>query len=212
MKPKKRKKGTLMIVIGILLLSAAFFLTIYNIYDSQRAEAAAKEILPDLRSYMKESGKEAAAWKEEEGQEEESGNLVFTNPDREMPAFKVKGYRYIGILEIPALKLELPVMEEWDYKRLRIAPCLYEGSVYQDNMVIAGHNYSKHFSPIKNLPVGTAVLFTDGDNQTYEYEIIWTDVLDETAVEEMVSGDWDLTLFTCTYGGDARYAVRCKRK
>ena len=25
----------------------------------------------------------------------------------------------------------------------------------------------------------------------------------------MTSGDWDLTLFTCTYGGQERYTVRC---
>ena len=30
-----------------------------------------------------------------------------------------------------------------------------------------------------------------------------------TAVEEMESGDWDLTLFTCTVGGRTRVAVRC---
>ncbi|MBE5955006.1 MAG: sortase [Lachnospiraceae bacterium] len=212
MKPKNRKKGTLMIAIGLLLLSAALFLTIYNIYDSRRAEEAAKEVLPDLRSYMEEAGGETTTWKEQEGQKEESDKPIFTNPDREMPAFKVNGYRYIGILEVPALDLELPVMEEWDYSRLKIAPCLYTGSVYKDNMVIAGHNYAKHFSPIKNLPVGTEITFTDGENRVFEYEIGWIEVLEGTAVEEMITGDWDMTLFTCTYGGEARYAVRCFKK
>ena len=33
-----------------------------------------------------------------------------------------------------------------------------------------------------------------------------------TDIEKMESGDWDLTLFTCTTGGKARAAVRCKEK
>ena len=30
-----------------------------------------------------------------------------------------------------------------------------------------------------------------------------------TAPEEMESGDWDLTLFTCTVGGRTRDTIRC---
>ena len=30
-------------------------------------------------------------------------------------------------------------------------------------------------------------------------------------VEDMITGDWDLTLFTCTPGGQLRIAVRCLR-
>lgn len=41
------------------------------------------------------------------------------------------------------------------------------------------------------------------------------EVLQPTQIEKMTvksSGDdWDLTLFTCTTGGQARYALRCVR-
>jgi len=37
------------------------------------------------------------------------------------------------------------------------------------------------------------------------------ETLQPTAVEEMCSGDWDLTLFTCTLGGKFRVTVRCDR-
>ena len=37
------------------------------------------------------------------------------------------------------------------------------------------------------------------------------ETLPETAVEEMRAGEWDLTLFTCTYDGRARVTVRCIR-
>ena len=35
--------------------------------------------------------------------------------------------------------------------------------------------------------------------------------MDSTAIEEMVTGDWDLTLFTCTLSGQTRFTVRCIR-
>ena len=40
---------------------------------------------------------------------------------------------------------------------------------------------------------------------------LFTVTLPETAVEEMRAGEWDLTLFTCTYDGRARVTVRCIR-
>ena len=46
---------------------------------------------------------------------------------------------------------------------------------------------------------------------TFTYEVMAVDVLDPYATEEMVSGEYDLTLFTCTYGGASRVTVRCDR-
>jgi sortase A len=37
------------------------------------------------------------------------------------------------------------------------------------------------------------------------------EILRPTAVEEMISGDWDLTLFTCTIGGATRVTIRCEK-
>ena len=43
------------------------------------------------------------------------------------------------------------------------------------------------------------------------YEVSRVEQLERTAIEEMESGDWDLTLFTCTVGGAARVTVRCQQ-
>ena len=131
-------------------------------------------------------------------------------PDMEMPVTMIKGNAYIGVLDIPSKGLSLPVMSEWSYSRLRIAPCRYSGSVYSKDIVIAGHNYARHFGPIKSMRVGDAVNFTDADGNVFHYEVAGVEVLKGTAVEEMQAGDWDLTLFTCTYGGKSRCALRCR--
>lgn len=132
------------------------------------------------------------------------------HPDMEMPTKRIGGQYYIGELEIPALGLELPVMDEWSYPRLRIAPCRYAGSVYSGDIVIAGHNYLRHFGRLKNLQTGDAVRFTDADGNVFSYAVSNVEILTPTDITGMCTGDWDMTLFTCTYGGAKRVTIRLK--
>ena len=132
------------------------------------------------------------------------------NPDMPMPAVTVDGRQYIGVLTVPSLSLSLPVMSEWSYDNLKIAPCRYQGSAYKGDLIVAGHNYRKHFSPLKTLPIGAEIQFTDVDGNQFLYQVADLEVLDKMDVEEMETGDWDLTLFTCTYGGQTRFTVRCE--
>ena len=128
-----------------------------------------------------------------------------------MPTSHVDGHDYIGCLTIPSLGLDLPIMSGWSYPKLRIAPCRFEGSLYLDDLVLMAHNYDRHFGRIKNLRSGDIITFTDMEGTTVEYEVIALEVLEPTAVEEMTAGEFDLTLFTCTYGGQSRVTVRCDR-
>lgn len=118
-------------------------------------------------------------------------------------------------LSIPSIGLALPVMQQWSYPGLKIAPGRYSGSLYTDDLVIAGHNYARHFSPLTHLTVGTEVLFVDMNDNTWHYAVSDTEVLQPTQIEEMAvktpDSNWDLTLFTCTTTGQARYALRCVR-
>lgn len=193
-----------MITLGLLLVAAALFLTAFNLWDSARAEKAAKLAARQLKE---------ASLKEELSAK--PGELIIPdyilNPDMDMPAVEVDGYRYIGTISIPSLELELPVMEEWSDSKLRKAPCRYSGSAYLDNMVIAAHNYRNHFGQLKNIAMGEEVLFTDNDGNLFRYEAAEMETLGKYDVEEMTSGDWDLTLFTCTYGGKSRVTLRCLR-
>lgn len=131
-------------------------------------------------------------------------------PDIEMPVKQLDGKCYIGVLDVPDLGLSLPIMDSWSEKNSRIAPCRYKGSAYNNDLIIAGHNYNSHFGNLKNLAAGDLVVFTDMDGHRFEYEIVEMLVLDGTAIEEMIAGEWDLTLFTCTYGGQTRMTLRCE--
>ena len=132
--------------------------------------------------------------------------------DFRMTEVEINGYGYIGYLSIPTLKLELPIMADWDYGRLQIAPCRYAGTLRGNDLVLMAHNYASHFGRISELSAGDRVIFTDMDGVSTVYIVVGRDVLDPGAVEEMTAGHYDLTLFTCTYGGASRVTVYCDRE
>lgn len=206
------RKGSLLIALGLVLITAALVLAAWNIVEADRAARASLEAVEKLEQLIPTQPEpEPDTTDPAETEPTQPGFSIEDYPGREMPTWEVNGYRYIGILEIPAAGLKLPIMEDWDEERLKIAPCRYSGSLYQDDLVISGHNYGKHFSAIRWQKIGTEVIFTDADGHVFRYEIVEYETLQPHQVEEMITGDWDLTLFTCNLGGDTRYAVRCER-
>lgn len=191
----RKKLGITSIILGTALILGALALFLYNQHQSDQAGVASNQVLEQLETAlsMKKPG-------------------TYPDPyDPAMTVVEVDGYGYIGYLTIPALELELPVMSQWDYKRLNISPCYYSGSTKTDDLVLCAHNYSHHFGRISQLVLGDQVYFTDMDGRVWEYTVVASEVLTRTAVEDMNSGEYDLSLFTCTYGGASRVTVRCDR-
>ncbi len=124
---------------------------------------------------------------------------------------KIDGLNYMGYLSFAGYDVNLPVIADWNFNNLRNGPARYLGSVATNNLIIAGHNYRTQFDILLRMVVGDRISFTDVAKNTFHYVVESVETLSDTAVEEMVSGDWDMTLFTCTYGGRARVAVRCMR-
>ena len=196
------KAGNVCMLLGTALVLAALSLFLWNQREAAEAGRAAEAVLPRLVENM-----EAARTKPT------TPDATLPDPyDPEMTVVEIDGYGYVGVLTIPALELELPVMSEWDADRLKIAPCRYSGSTKTRDLVIAGHNYTTHhFGTLYELEEGDKVIFTDMDGVVTHYQVVALDILQPTAVEEMTAGAYDLTLFTCTTGGQARYALRCVR-
>lgn len=198
-KKKTDHIGKRFMITGLLLIAAALLLVLYNVWDANRAQKASAAIVEKLDTVISENGQ---------------GLLEYMDPNQEMPTEEIDGYWYIGILDIPSLGLELPVMADWDYERLKISPCRYSGSYYADDMVICAHNYAKHFSPIKWIDVGADVYFTSVNGQVYHYQVSNRESVLPSNVEDMIANvenEWDMTLFTCNTGGRTRCAVRCVR-
>lgn len=187
-------KGLVPLVLGAVLIIAALGLVAYNLIDDYRAGREASAAAAQLSQSIEQQSNESAP---------------IIDPDASMPVREVDGHEFIGLLEIPDLGLALPVQNAWSEQAARFSPCRYEGTVYAGNMIIAGHNYRTHFRHLKDLEMGAEVRFTDVTGHVYEYRVTGLETIDGYDVEGMRSGDWDLTLFTCTWNSVSRVTVRC---
>lgn len=212
MKRNRKQAGTIWIAMGLLLIAAALCFAAYNLYDSLRAQRASDDIIAQLEQLPGEEPTEPVRETVPEGETAPVETISVPDfvrfPDMEMPVERIRGIDYIGVLRIPALEMELPVTSWWSYDHLQVAPCRYTGSAYLRNMVICGHNYPSHFGNLKNLTEGDLATFTDMDGNVFTYRMVERETLQPTDVEGMESGDWDLTLFTCTVGGKLRITIR----
>ena len=209
------KKGRIWMIAGSVFLLGAIIYCMYNFYREysagERVEAVYEELSAIIEETIAEKEAEAAEDTESEGTlVNDTQTLYEQYPNMEMPTVEIDGNRYIGILEIESIGLELPVMSDWSMEKLETSPCRYSGSVYSHDIVICGHNYRRHFSPIKWLEIGTTATFTDVDGNQFYYELSYTDVIAPEDIDLMKTADgtWDLTLFTCTTGGGSRMTLR----
>ena len=181
----RKSKGLWLILLGCALLVVAGGWYAYNLSENAAAEQKSASLI-------------------------EQFDLV--QPDTSAAdTITLEGEVFCGKLAIPALEIELPVYDEWSYKRLKTAPCRYVGRVATDDIIIAAHNYHSHFGQMNRLRIGDEISFTDASGKTHRYTVCELTMLDGTAVTDMQSGGWDLTLFTCTKSGKQRVTVRCER-
>lgn len=195
---RKVTPGLVCMVLGVVLLLLAGGLYGYNRYEDAHAGAEAQTVVADLQQKVSETA--------DTGAEADSDPL-----DPELPVVEIDGNEYVGEISIPAIGIDLPVMSEWSYPRLKIAPCRQFGSSRTDDLVIAAHNYESHFGKLSSLSEGDSVIFTDMDGIENQYVVSKIEVLDPHSVEEVEYSGYALVLYTCTYGGKTRVTVFCDR-
>ena len=207
---KKNRIGNILKGAGLILVTAAVLLLVYNLWDGHRARESEEAILAE---YLQENKKASESPDASDKEDKQNIPDFILNPDMDMPEYTLKSLgdvACIGILEIPALDLELPVISSWSYSSLRLAPCRYSGSAYKGDLVIAAHNYQSHFGGLRTLPEGSEVFFTDAVGNRFSYYVAVTEALTPWSVDDMTSGEWPLTLFTCTLDSQNRVTVRCE--
>ena len=191
----KSSIGKIISRLGIVCIILALSLCVYNVYDTFRAYYAQKRIMEKYSTLKSSSG------------------IVpdyILNPDMDMPEVEVNGLTCIGTLEIPKLDLNLCVTSTFTYEFMNQLPCRYYGSIYKNNMVIAAHDSWFHFGRLSTLNQGDEVIFTDVSGNRFEYSVDVIEAVKPNSVEDVTSGKWPLTLFTCTLDAQNRVVVRCK--
>ena len=198
---RKASPGVICVLLGVVLLLAALGLYGYNRWEDAQAGAEAQTVVQDLQEKVVEQTQSAAS----------APAIDTSSLDPELPVVELDGYEYVGTVSIPAIGIDLPVMSEWSYPKLKISPCRQFGSSRTDDLVIAAHNYESHFGKLTSLTAGDNVTFTDMDGIVNEYVVNKVEVLDPHSVEEVEHSGYALVLYTCTYGGKTRVTVFCDR-
>lgn len=175
-------------LLGVLLMASGIYLHLYNRTENRMASHRSAEILAQIKTSI------------------ETNRAV-----TEAPSNTSDRSPYMGYLFIPALELELPVQNSWSYEKLKETPCRFSGTLWEDNLVVMAHNYENHFGRLSTLSPGDEVYFIDSRGLSVPFQIAVMDILPPSAVETVTKNDYDLTLFTCTYGGKNRVVVFCEK-
>ena len=182
----KNKKWFFLIILGIILIITALSLLIYNSYVDERAGKESKKVVEKIQEELKD---------------------IDTNEE----TIKIDGNEYIGIINIPTLELELPIMKDWSYKKMKISPGRYYGSIESNDLVICAHSYKNLFRYIQNLEKKDILIFTDLSGKEHFYEVEVVEILAHENIKEMIESEFDLTLFTCTNDNQDRITVRLNK-
>ena len=148
--------------------------------------------------------------------EEESGS-------QEQSPIEYKGYKIIGIVKIPKINLEYPILEiggidpESAKAPMKLSIIKYWGENVNDygNLSIAGHNNKDGtmFGKTKKLQKGDIIELTDLKGQTIQYSIYDIFVTDPNDVNILLPKDElirEVTLITCTNGNKQRLILKAK--
>ena len=191
MKNRKQIYGNFLKIIGILFIFLALCIVIYNLMEDYLAGIKSEEILDKIDELLPTEN---------------------DNQKVEIPTAEIDNNNYMGILTIESIGIRLPVLAEWDFNKLKIAPARYNGSAYLSNFIIAAHSYKSHFGNIGKLKNGDKVKFEDLNGNTFEDEVIQKEIIEKKDTKKMKEGNWDLTLFTCdTTNNKYRTTIRLRK-
>lgn len=132
-------------------------------------------------------------------------------PALDMPTVRSGAYDYIGYLDFPDYDLTMPVAATWSFPAMEISPCRHVGSAYNDNLVVAGHNYKTEFDVLFRLQAGDTVTFTDVDGNVFTYAVRELASVTPDDSDTVMNSGYALTMYTCSWDVSARVTVFCER-
>ena len=149
--------------------------------------------------------------------EQEIEEKVASILKREKIDEEYKGYKIIGIIQIPKIDIEYPILENTTDEAMKISITKAWGNRINEtgNLGLAGHNNydGTMFGKTKNLIVGDTFKLIDVEKNTVEYkiyEIIMVKPDDTSVVKAEKPGTKEVTLITCNKGNKERRIIKAR--
>lgn len=205
-----KRASEVLIAFGVLLLLGALAILIKTSYENANADEHARQTVEQLRENIYEQPNEQPN-SSISGTESVDNNKSSRQSSSKEAVVVIDGTGYLGYLSFTGYGKVLPVLADWSFENLQYAPACFSGSVIDNNLVIAAHNYFSHFYLLNEMTEGNEVILTLPDGKEIHYIVDKIERLSPTELDKLTAGDYDLTLFTCTPTGLARATVRCNK-
>ena len=199
------KKITIYKVILIILIIIAVVivaLIVNKNIKSQKIETQAQQVLQRISNSVENI-------KDNENNVEEATVAVQEINEQ------LEGYGVIGIIKIPKINIEYPILEKTDKTSLKLSITRFWGGKVNQigNLVLAGHNNfnDKMFGKIDKLKNGDIIELTDSQLVTVKYQVFSKYVVDPDDINCILPEDEnrrEVTLITCINGNKERLIVK----
>ena len=130
-----------------------------------------------------------------------------------------KEYRVVGIIKIPSIELEYPILEITNNTTMRLSITKFWGNGVNEigNLSLAGHNNYEgtRLGKTKQLETGDKIELTDmkGITKNYIiYEKFITDPNNISVIETDEYGTREVTLITCSNGNKERLILKAREE
>lgn len=205
------------VIVGIVGLLGYVGYDFYSKYYAQKEAKEAIESFDDYTKSNKDKNTEKTNTVEGEIAPVMDGNIITTGGEGKNKTVTYKGFNVVGKIEIPAIKLEYPVLEKTTVKSIEVAVAVLCGPGINQvgNTVIVGHNYRNgtFFSNNKKLQIGDKIYLTDNSGTRLAYTIYnkyTTSDDDSDYIVRDTKGAREISLSTCTDDAKTRLIIWAK--
>lgn len=181
------------LIIATLVVATLIAIKYFNLYKN---ETEAKQVIANINEELKNSD----------------------NPITEIDE-QIQGHKVVGIIKIPKIELEYPILETTSKETLNLSITKFWGNEINEigNVTLAGHNNlnGTMFGKTKKLEVGDVIELTDIQNVTLKYKVFKIYVIDPNDISCILpeqEGTREVTLITCTNGNKNRLIVKAREE
>lgn len=230
--PELRRKQTLYkfcFFLCIFLIGILFSVYIYGMYEQNLNENISQELVGSvefgLSMYTPEEKEDdiLVVYLDEDVSDSEiiQVDLDIEKPEPNAPLYSTytasngKSYDIVGIINIPKIEINYPILSETTDALLKVSVCKFMGPEPNSvgNLCIAGHNFTNNraFSKLNKVEKGDIVEITDLSGRMIQYKVTDNFIVSPTdlsCTSQRTNGKREITLITCTNGTKQRRIVK----
>ena len=191
-----KRRANLFFVIGGLLVAGSLALLAYSSVHSAQAQKHNAEVVAQITTILPDR----------------IDGVMDNYSNMEMPAMQIAGEDYIGLLEIPAFGLTLPIGSSWDAGKVTSYPCRFWGTVYDGSLVVGGADQAGQLDCLDQIWDGSVVTVTDMTGSVFRYVVSRVERSKSAQAEVLLDDTADLSLFVRDAYNLEYIIVRCMTK